>query len=204
MLTDSPQVGIGAGEHEPPRGLHSEHGCPFRPQALAPSSTGQQGLVTWRMRGLLGPRGGGQGVLPPERSDSAPTQPRSEPSGQQGSHSSHPAQRSLPCHPAEALFVCPGPSKALLSPIHALPGWHVDARPDSQPGDWPPEHAALSGHCGTRRHQCESLELGVGAWLTGAPIRGPHSELVDTGLRPTRLLHLAGPGVPKCPQVSPP
>lgn len=44
------------------------------------------------------------------------------------------------------------------------------------------------------------LSWGWGGRLTGAPIRGPHSELVDTGLRPTLPLHLAGPGVPKCPQ----
>lgn len=196
----SPQSGIGAGKPEPPRGLHSEHKCPFCPRVLVPTTTAQQGLVTWWVQGFLRPSGG-QWALPPQQLASTPPPslwgnvPR-----QQGSHSSRPTWRSLPCCLAKALFVCPGLSKALLSPIHALPGWHVDTRPDGQPRDWPPEHAALSGHRGTRRHQWESLELGVGGKADGgshqrATFRaGGHGPKADS---PTP------PGWARCPQVSP-
>ena len=158
----SPQSGSGAGKPEPPRGLHSAQ-TPLLSSGAGPDhdrTAGAGGLVgagipqtQWWAVGSA-PAAVGLDPPPPSLWGNLP--------GQRGSHSSRPARRSLPCCQAKALFVCPGPSKALLSPIHALPGWHVDARPDGQPRDWPPEHAALSGHRGTRRHQCESLELGVG------------------------------------------
>lgn len=56
--------------------------------------------------------------------------------------------------------VCPGLSQARLSPIHSLPRLACGQRADGWPGDQPLEHTALSGHCGTRHHQCESLESG--------------------------------------------
>ncbi|XP_072808034.1 uncharacterized protein [Vicugna pacos] len=62
-----------------------------------------------------------------------------------------------------------------------------------------PEHAALAGRRGTRRHQCESLGEGWGDGH-GASVR---SHIQIEGTRgPSTLthpLHLASPGVPTCP-----
>lgn len=89
------------------------------------------------------------------------------------------------------LLVCPGSSKALLSLF-------TDARPDCQPGDRPLGHAARPGHRGTRRHQGDSVGLGVGDGPQGLRQK-PHSDRVDQQARgPEPRLHLAGLGVSAC------
>lgn len=162
--------------------------------------TAQQELGTRRTQGFLKSTGG-PWVLLPKQSVSTPIQPLSKPGrGRQGRQAAalH-GEPCVPCRPAEALFVCPGPSKALLSLLFTpCPGsmWVPGLTASPVTGR---RSTQLSGHRGTRRHQCESLGLGVGGWQAGAPSEATFRSGGRAGLRLTCPLHLAGLGVPKCP-----
>lgn len=102
----------------------------------------------------------------------------------------------------ESLFVLGCHRRSCLL-FTACPGWHVDTRPDGWPGDQPLERTALSGHCGTRRHQGESLWPEWGGGPQGLPSKGAFRlGWTHRSRALTCPLHLAGPGVPQDPTVA--
>lgn len=151
-----------------------------RPEASVPAVTVQQGLGTRPTQGFLR-SSGGQWVLLPKQSASEQTRPGGKVPTAAALHGGP----RVPCRPC--LFVLGHPRHSCLL-FTSCPG-----------SMWVPGLTA-SPVTGTRRHQCESLGLGVGGWPTGAPVRG-RIQIWWT-CRPTADLPVP-PGWAGCPQVSP-
>ena len=198
----SPQSGIGAGKPEPPQGLHSEHKCPFCPRVLVPTTTAQQGLVTWWVQGFLRPSGG-QWALPPQQLVSTPHPPASGETFLGSEVLTAAAPHGDPCpaaRPRPCLFVL-GRQRHSCLLFTPCPG-----------GMWMP---GLTASPGTGRRSTQP-SLGTAApgatsvshlsWGWGGKADGGSHQRVTfrAGGHGPKADSPAPPGRAGCPQVSPP